>query len=99
MINRDISMGGPEGRREDVVLSSVRIAEALDHLENEMRNERTGSRTRWDREKNNIEGARGWNDELKEKEPSRTQLSDVLFDALAVVARICGFSMPSQLSA
>jgi hypothetical protein len=92
MINREINVGGPDGRYEDPVLNAVRIAEALDHYEQELRHE-----CMWRQERRNVEGARRWNDELKAKDPPRIHLSAVFRDALAFVAGTCGWAMPAGL--
>jgi hypothetical protein len=92
MINREINIGRPEGRFEDPVLNADRIAEALDHYEQELRHE-----CMWRQERRNVEGARRWNDELKAKDPPRVHLSVVFRVALAFVAGACGWALPAGL--
>jgi hypothetical protein len=92
MINRDISIGGPLGRYEDPVLNAARIAEALNHYEQELHHERM-----WNQERRNVEGARRWNDELRAKDPPCIHLSAVFLNALAFVADTCGWALPPGL--
>ena len=92
MINREINIGSAVGRFEDPVLNGERVAEALDHYEQELRHE-----CMWRQERRNIEGARRWNDELKAKDPPRVHLSAVFRNALAFVAGTCGWAIPAAL--
>jgi len=92
MINRDISVGDQFGHYEDPVLNAVRITEALDHYEQELRRE-----CMWRRERNNVEGARRWSAGLAVNDPPRVPLSKVFMDALTFVANTCGLMLPAGL--
>ena len=92
MINRDISVGDQFGHYEDPVLNAVRITEALDYYEQELRRE-----WMWRQERRNVEGARRWNTGLAANDPPRVPLSKVFMDALMFVANACGLMLPAGL--
>ena len=90
MINRIISIGNPQGRREYVVLNTARVTEALDHYEQDLRT--TG---KWGRERRNVEGARRWNEDQKAAGVTTVSLTEVFREALTVMATTCGFKVPT----
>jgi hypothetical protein len=95
MVNRNITLhaGRSQPRHEDVVLNTIRITDALNHYEQELKN---GGK--WKQERRNVEGARRWNEEQKGVGVTTISLSDVFLDALKLVADKCAFTMPTALA-
>jgi hypothetical protein len=97
MIVRDIHIGGPLGKYENVMLGAARVEEALNHYEQELKKEVFGKKTRWDWERDNVEGARRWNKGLAAQATPRIRLSEVFLETLRFVASTCGFTLPTGL--
>lgn len=96
MIGREINrgLGSPNPNvvdHDNAILAASKVSQALAVYTSQLKAEKQGSKTRWDFEQKNVEGAVRWATDLAAQTPPTILLNDVFLNVIHLVEKVCGY--------